>query len=164
MPRPNINQQGMFAPPNDQLDLNMRLIDPAWNAIKEKVDSNSFTEIDLEKYFIKDEKTGRVFVDVNYLVTQLDFITRDIRLGNYDDSDLIQVRWYLGYAGVMASKNYARAFNYCIQQAAVYSETSQAKKGFLRKLLNTMFSEQKHTISEPGKKDFFTGKNKNGGD
>lgn len=156
------NPYGGLPPPGDQLELNMRVIDPNWANIKKQVDDSreNIKDYDIQKYFLKQESTGKIFVDVDYLLTQLEFITRDIRLSNYDDKDIELVRWYLTYAGIMASKNYPRAFNFCIQQCAVISETSQARKGFLRKLLNTFFSEQKHTINEPGKKDFFTGRNK----
>jgi hypothetical protein len=145
-------------PPESNLDLNMRVIDPAWQNIKQNM--SSIKQDDLNKYFIVDPETNKVYVDVNYLLTQLDFITRDVRLSNYDDKDLEIVRWYLAFAGEMASANMPRAFNFCIQKVAVFSETSQGRKGFLRKIINTYFSEQKQTISDGGKRSLFTGKTK----
>lgn len=145
-------------PPESTLDLNMRVIDPAWQNIKNN--QAMIKSEDLQKFFIKDEQSGRVYVDINFLLTQLDFITRDVRLSNYDNKDLEIVRWYLAFAGEMASANMPRAFNFCIQKVAVYSETSQGRQGFLRKIINTFYSEQKQTISEPPKKSFFTGKEK----
>jgi hypothetical protein len=144
-------------PPESTLDLNMRVIDPAWQSIKNN--QMSVKNSDLEKYFITTDD-GSVYVNVNYLLTQLDFITRDIRLSNYDEKDLKVVRWYLSFAGDCASANLPRAFNHCIQKVAVFSETSQGRKGFLRKIINTFYSEQKQTINDPGRKSFFTGKTK----
>jgi hypothetical protein len=149
------------APPESSLDLNMRVIDPAWKNIK--TDMQNVKVEDLSEFFLRvknAEGKDVIYVDINYLLSQLDFITRDVRLSNYDDKDLEIVRWYLAFAGEMASANMPRAFNFCIQKCAVYSETSQGRKGFLRKIINTFYSEQKQTISDGSRKGFFTGKNK----
>lgn len=138
---------------NNNLDFNLLVINPNW-----KESNPSFLRKDNTRYI--QTADGEIYINTNDLITNLDFFTRDIRLSNYSDEDVKNVRWYLEYAGVMAQQKYFKAFNFCLLQVANFSETSQGKKGFLRKILNTLRTENIQNLLEPPKKSFMTGKSK----
>jgi hypothetical protein len=142
--------------PENNLDLNMRVIDPDWlNATPDFIKKEKITG----KYRFL-EKDGQIFINVNDIVTNLDFFTRDIRLSNYDDKDIKMVRWYLEYAAMLAANKYFDAFNLCLNAVANISETSQGRKGFVRKIINTFRMENKNTTAEERKSSLWNGKPK----
>ena len=154
---PNFNNQNQNLNPilNSNLDFNLLVINPNW-----KESTPSFLKKTESTRYIE-TPDGETFVNVNDLITNLDFFTRDIRLSNYNDEDIINVRWYIEFAGVMAQNKFFDAFNFCLLQVANYSETSQGRKGFLRKILNTLTTENISKVLEPPKKNILTGKTNN---
>lgn len=154
--RVSIEQQQQNINPilNSNLDFNLLVINPNWR------ESNpSFLRKNDNTRYIE-TPDGEVFINVKDLITNLDFFTRDIRLSNYDRDDMKNVRWYIEYAGVMAQNKYFDAFNFCLLQVANYSETSQGRQGFLRKIINTLTTENVQKVLEPPKKNWITGKQK----
>lgn len=144
--------------PVNNLDFNMQVIDPDWQkstpSILEGKDYASTDYVTID---------GQDYINVRKIITNLDFYTRDIRLSNYDKDELREVRWWLEFAGKMADHKYFQCFNYCLMQAARISETSQGKAGFLRKILQTLTTENINRNVEPPKKNFWSGKQNNGG-
>lgn len=140
--------------PENALDFNMQVIDPAWQNCTPSILQGKDFQVDRDYVLIN----GKAFINVDKIITNLDFYTRDIRLSNYDAKDLAEVRWWLEYAGKMADHKYFRAFNYCLMQSARISETSQGKSGFLRKILQTLTTENISKTFDGNKKDFWTGK------
>ena len=138
--------------PENTLDFNMRVIDPAWSeAIPTLV-----TKSNTGKYrYI--EKDGEIYICVKDVVTNLDFFTRDIRLSNFDEKDIKNVRWYLEYAGMLAQQKYFQAFNFCMTFIANICESSQGRGGFLRKILNTLRTEKIDGAQGP-QRSMMTGK------
>jgi hypothetical protein len=105
----------------------------------------------------------------------LSYLNRDLRLSNYDGAELDYVRNYLELAGDIITENlnetsYAlngfimiEPFIVCVKNVASVTETSQGKKGFLRKIINTLTSVNvSNSLDEPVKKSLFTGKSKGG--
>lgn len=138
---------------NNALDFNMQVINPNW-----KEASPTFLKNKEGLRYVEIE--GQTYINVNDLVTNLDFFTRDIRLSNYNQDDIDIARWYIKFGGACASYKYFNAFNFCLLQVANISETSQGRGGFLRKILNTLTSENIQKILEPPKKSWITGKTK----
>lgn len=146
---------------NNSIDFNMEIINPDWKSAKPSISTNEFSII-----IVKDDgkvehsekiKPGH-YVNVDDLMSEIDFFSRDIRLSNYNDKDIELARWYASFGGDMISAGYYRAFKYCFKEVAVISETSQGRKGFLRKMLNTIRSENEQKILEPKKSSFWNGK------
>jgi hypothetical protein len=139
--------------PENSLDFNMRIINPAWG----EATPNLVAKSKDGKYRYL-EREGEIFISVKDIVTNLDFFTRDIRLSNYTEADMRMVRWYLEYAGMLANQKYFEAFNFCLIQIANLSETSQGRGGFLRKIFNTLRMENVQGAIPTAPKNFMTGK------
>ena len=133
--------------PINDIDLNMQMTEPAWGK-KETIQQ-------IENKDLK--KALRILSSI---------FTRDSRLANYDDRELVVVRYYIdlgsdiiteGYRANIADIMY-EPFTVCLSKGAVISETSQGKKGFLRKI-NTTFTNVsiKRGSDEPAKKSLLTG-------
>lgn len=92
----------------------------------------------------------------------LGFFTRDIRLGNLDrvSGELQHVRHFLRLANDCLQLGLKSSFVISLSEVATYTETSQSKGGFLRKIMNTIRQETTHRELEPPKKKFFGGNKK----
>jgi hypothetical protein len=146
-------QENYNSLPENNLDFNMRIINPAWSdAIPNLVAKSK----DGKYRYI--EADGDIYLNAKDIVTNLDFFTRDIRLSNYSEADIKLVRWYLEYAGMVVNQKYFEAFNFCLIQVANISETSQGRGGFLRKIFNTLRMENVQGAIPTANKNFMTGK------
>ena len=150
---------------NNSLDFNMNIINPDWESAKPTINTSEFSVIvvnpDGTITHSANIKAG-TFINVNDLITEIDYFPRDIRLSNYDAQDIRLARWFASMGGDLISSGYFRGFKYCFKELAVISETSQGRKGFLRKILNTIRSENEQRILEPTKKSLWTGKSDGG--
>jgi hypothetical protein len=145
--------------PENSLDFNMRVIDPAWSTATPSLVTKSKTGG--YRYM---EKDGEIYICVKDIVTNLDFFTRDIRLSNFDEKDIKALRWYLEFAGSLANQKYFEAFNFCLTNVANICESSQGRGGFLRKIFNTLRMENvQGAIAQGPQRSFMTGKTKEGG-
>jgi hypothetical protein len=136
--------------PQNDLDLNMLLTQPAWGT-EEIIENIQNPELKRALRFMK---------PVN---------GRDTRLGNLDDRELISVRYYNELASDILTEAFKmqvqdimyEPFVVALSKGAIITETSQAKKGFLRKI-NTTFTNinVKRGSDEPSKKSLFSGKEK----
>jgi hypothetical protein len=140
--------------PQSDLDFQLMVTNPVWG-----------TEAGVNEFANKDLKDA---------LRMLTYLNRDLRLSNLSPEELYYVRWYLEFAGDLITENLNQnsynnsnyimlePFIICIKNVASVTETSQGKKGFLRKLFNTLTSVNVQSSDEPPKKSLFTGKNKGG--
>ena len=163
-PSDQVNTKPML---NNTLDFNMQIINPDWKNAKPTVSGSDFGIIKVNDdgtvTHTNKLKVG-TYVNVDDLMSEIDFFSRDIRLSNYTPKDILMARWFASFGGDMVSAGYFRAFKYCFKEVAVISETSQGRGGFLRKILNTIRSENENKILEPNKKNFWTGKEVSSGE
>ena len=148
---------------NTQLDFNIEVIEPSWgkatpSMLNRTKDNLRYVTCENGKYIGVMPAEGQIFICVEDILTNLDYFPKDIRLSNYDEPDIKSARWYLDFAVACAHYKYFGPFNYCLGKVANISETSQGRKGFLRKMLNTFRTENLSTPLEPSKRSFFTGK------
>jgi hypothetical protein len=165
--------------PQDSLDLQMLTLNTEWGRenipkeLKDKLSKISYKFArDEEGNIIKNEngtpmilvdKEGIPLYDKNGLWQLLGFYTRDMRLGNLSKAEHIYVMYYIDLANDDLRVDYTQAFLICLSRAVTVLETSQSKKGFLRKLLQT-FIEHKTSVSGDVKKRNLFGMNKGGAD
>jgi hypothetical protein len=158
-----VNQKPIM---NSTLDFNMEIINPDWKSSRPKLTTEELNIIRIDDEgklsCVGDIRPGS-YVNIDDLMSEIDFFSRDIRLSNYNDEDIEKARWYASFGGDMANAGYTRAFKKCFQEVAVISETSQGRRGFLRKMLNTIRQESESKVLEPQKKSVWTGKEKNNG-
>jgi hypothetical protein len=89
--------------------------------------------------------------------------TRDLRLANLSEDELRIVRYMLDLAADYLSVGLKESFTVCLSRAISILETSQSKKGFLRKQMNTLRQEHTQETIEPKKKRLWGGSSNNGG-
>lgn len=147
--------------PTSNLDFDLMIVDSLWGRVdvpKELRDrlNESVTEYDPE--------TNTSKIAVKSLWGLLGHYTRDLRLANLSDDELRIVRYHLDLAADYLSVNLKESFTVCLSRAISILETSQSKKGFLRKQMNTLRQEHSQETIEPKKKSLFGGaKSTNGG-
>jgi hypothetical protein len=153
-------QQKRVIPQND-LDFNMQLTNPAWG----KSELTAKAQDSLSKtFYLIDATTGQVALDEegNPIVhheddywARLGFLTRDWRLSNLNTKDYERLRWWADFATATNQYGYKRSTAYCISQIAPTLELSQSKGGFLREILNTLIQRNTNISEEPNKKSLF---------
>ena len=77
------------------------------------------------------------------LWANLSYLTRDLRLANYDAKSYNYCAYFYELAGYLLNEGFKEASSICIQMAAIHGEMSQGKKGFLRRMQNTLIKEEK---------------------
>lgn len=82
--------------------------------------------------------------------------TRDMRLSNLDDNDLTYVDYHLDLAFQLLQNNFKNSFAVALGYSATVLETRQSKKGFLRKRMNTLTTENINRDLEPPRKKIFS--------
>lgn len=163
--------------PQDSLDLQMLTLNTEWGRenipqeLKDKLAKISYKFArDEEGKIIKNENgvplimaddQGNPMYEHEGLWQLLGFYTRDMRLGNLGKQEHIYVMYYIDLANDDLRVGYTTAFLICLSRAITVLETSQSKKGFLRKLLQT-FIEHKTTVSADNKNRNIFGMNRKG--
>lgn len=124
--------------PRSEADFNMLMTDTVWGSpyinkeLKDKI----------SRYYMGvNSKTGQPEVKKENMWGMLNFYTRDMRLANLDASELHYCRYYLDLAGDFLQVDMIEPFLITLSRVASVLETSQSKKGFLRKRMNTITSE-----------------------
>jgi hypothetical protein len=142
--------------PRSEVDFNMLMTDTVWGSqyinkdLREKI----------SRYYVTKDKEGKDVIKKENMWGLLNFYTRDMRLANLDNAELHYCRYYLDLGGDFLQVDMIEPFLICLSRVASVLETSQSKKGFLRKRMNTITSEA-YSMEEPKKKTLF---GKNGGE
>lgn len=143
--------------PLTTLELQYMVTSPAWG---NEASTEFKNKVSKSKYLQGPD--GKVFVEQTTLWDMLSMFTRDIRLSNLSkiDGEMEYVRYYLDLSADLLSANMQSSFVTSLKLAVTVMETSQAKGGFLRRMLNTLRQEQQQELLEPKRKTFFGGEGK----
>lgn len=112
-----------------------------------------------EEILYKDEN-GQVKISREHHWDLMGFYTRDMRLSNLDNNEIIYCEHYLNLANDFLRCDFVKPFLIALSRAASKLELAQSKKGFLRKRMNTLTHEQYKEEVVPKKKNNFLGFNK----
>lgn len=146
--------------PTSDLDLNLMLTDAVWG----KAEVSPDLKEKLSRYFLTQGEKGEDIINKESLWGLLGFYTRDMRLANLDQwtGELESCRYMIDLAGDYLQVGMIEPFLVALSRAATILETSQSKKGFLRRQMNTLRNESVSQSIEPPKKGFFGGGKKEG--
>lgn len=143
------NKQGSFTDgeqtrqiPENDLELNMMLTDSAWGD-KDIIPPNlryRLKNITLERGKFQD---GEVITTLDDLWDLMGMYTRDMRLANISDTELVYCAYHIDLAQDLLTCGYPRASMKALSLSATVLELSQSKKGFLRNLFKTQKKEFK---------------------
>lgn len=151
--------------PQSELDLSMMTTDSTWGRPND-INPDLRGRLRVAQYVrddqgnIVNDEDGKPVIDERSLWEELDFYTRDLRLANLDGEELKYCRYYLDLAGDVLSEKMYGSFRIALARAASVLELSQSKKGFLRKMQNTIRQETTHQELEPPRKNLFGGMKK----
>jgi hypothetical protein len=148
--------------PENNLDFNMMMIKPEWGT--KNVTQELWENLKLNKGYI--DGAGEVVVtDTKNLWAMLGFYTQDLRLSNLDSAQVRFCSIMLSLAGDFLSLDppMTEPFRTCLNYVIPILELAQSKGGFLRNRLNTLTQENKHFVSEGGKRSIMSGKPIQGG-
>jgi len=146
--------------PNTDLDFQAQLTDPFTSSqYVDKAFSNKFRE-----YVYMRDQQGKIILDTNgnpKIVMQKDLwgilqiFNRDWRLGNIDTKEeAVYIRHHINLATDILNllgDDFNQSAMICLSYALCVNETSQAKGGFLRRMLNT-FIHKTNTSDESSNK------------
>ena len=161
--------------PINELDLQMQLTNSEWGETPKSVELGNLTQdfnITYPVGTVVENSKGlkyQISEEITVYSQQgswglLAYLTRDIRLGNLTSSEVENCKHLLDLAGDLLASGYIRSFSAAIKRVAHILELSQSRKGFFRKLINTLRREEIRSDLNPPKPKFFGGKNKSGGD
>lgn len=133
--------------PENALDFNMKLIDPAWGS--KDVPKELRDQLSKFKY-IKDKEgnilrdaAGRPKVTVEEsLWALLGFYTKDMRLSNLDQESFQVCSHYINLANDYLRLKFFEAFFCALSRAVTVLELRQSYRGFLRRRQSTMTTER----------------------
>lgn len=160
--------------PVNELDLQMQLTNSEWGETPKSSQLGAITH-DFSvtypkgtKLLLKD-KTMQELQEEITIISQhgswglLAYLTRDMRLGNLTSDEVEACKHLLDLAGDCLQEGYNRSFAAAIKRVAHILEVSQSRKGFFRKLLNTLRREDiRSELNPPKSKLFGRGGNKDG--
>ena len=142
--------------PRSDLDFNLMTTDSVWGTNYVSVSLRDRVR-QFRKAF---DKEGKEILTSDSMWDMLSFFTRDIRLANLDRAEVVYANYYLDLANDFMVEGYHKAFVMCIERVASVLELSQSKKGFLRKRMNTLTTENFRQEEPPKTK--MMGKNTQG--
>lgn len=158
--------------PRNDLDMQFLVTAPVWGKMQTVHNSREQLEQEVRATY----KAGEA-VEVNGQIYKFDKETvlvskrniwaaleavynQDLRLGALDSKlELDQVRYYLDLAHDILQAGYPVAFVTCMARVATILEPSQSKKGWLRRMFNTIRQERFDNSLEPTKKKLWGGNN-----
>jgi len=172
----NEQKQQRRVMPESDLELNYHFTNPQWGDDTVNVDlQNQLTKDVIRQlpvgHYYTDPKTqeqkisdGSVkYMDKKNLWANLSYLTRDIRLANYGGREYTYCAYFYELAGHFLNEGFTECCAICIQMAAIHSEMSQGKGGFLRKIQNTLIKEERTQPLETRKNSVLSGQGgKNG--
>ena len=129
----------------------MRTTETVWYS--QNIDKDLQKDLTQKRFILGSE--GEILKDLqgNPLVTTEDFSnklkiqTRDNRLSNLDAVGYFECRWFDGFASdVHLLGNLPRSTMYCLMQKDSILNLSHSKKGWFRKMMNSIF--QNHTVRD----------------
>lgn len=141
--------------PLNELDLQMQMIETVWGS--QRVNPDLRARLAKNLYYLDEhgeisrDEQGRPHMKSESRWDTLAYFTQDMRLGNLTPDEVRAVRHYLDIAGDCLAMGYLEAFLCALRYSASYLELSQSRKGFLRKLMNTLLQEQTVTTQEAPK-------------
>lgn len=157
--QPPTRNKKIRTPAND-LDFNIRLIEPAWG--KDEVSQNFQDRLTEDEYVY--DKDGNQLFDAeekpltrkNSMWDSLGFITKDFRQGNLSRGDIWkgipneigEVVYWAELAGDFESVGYKRLFIACLRRAGIRTESSLSINGMFMKNVNTFRQETKSESRE----------------
>jgi len=145
--------------PESNLEFNMLCTNPVWGNDQEV--NQAFRDKTTKNIQFVNKETGEVIKTTQEkLWEQLQFFTRDLRLGNLGSIEIKTCNYYLDLANDLLKEHYLDAFIISISRVAAIIELSQSKGGFLRKRLNTFTKESKESFDMPKKNGLFHQKQK----
>lgn len=144
--------------PINEIDANFLNTEPGWQNLNQAFrDRVTRAIITLEKN-IEGKEVGKISYDD--MSSVLNMYTRDIRLSNLGEfnGEVAKVTEHFGLAGSLFLSGYADAAIFVMNEGISITEVSQAKKGFLRKISNTIINKMSKLDDEPQKKGIFGNK------
>lgn len=155
--------------PVNDLDLQMQLTNSEWGDLPKSAQLGaithdySITYLAGTKVLMQDKKLTVLKEEITIISEQgswglLAYLTRDMRLGNLTGEEVDVCKHLLDLAGDCLQEGYSRSFSAAIKRVAHILEISQSRKGFFRKLLNTIRREDYRSDITPHKSTFFGGK------
>jgi hypothetical protein len=146
--------------PTSDLDFNLMMVDSLWGRQDVPQELKDRLNELVKEY---DPETGAVKDKTVSLWGILGHYTRDLRLANLSEDELRIVRYMLDLAADYLSVGLKESFTVALSRAISILETSQSKKGFLRKQMNTLRQEHTQETIAPKKKRLWGGSTNNGG-
>lgn len=145
--------------PLDDLDLQMIQTNPGWGELPDGLRYKLIRKLK-DKIEKNADGTEKITPQAEEIGDVLAIYTRDIRLSNIEGNELFLVQDSLALATDCLTMTMPEASLSFMNVAASITEPSQGKKGFLRKLMNSVFTYQS-TTQNKSKKSFFGGDSKN---
>jgi len=146
--------------PENNIELSMAYTNSMWGDDQEI--NQAFRDKLTKKTEYIDKDTGILVKKVEEkLWEQLQFFTRDLRLGNLTSTEIVFCTHYLDLAADFLKEGYIDAFTVALCRVARTTELSQSRGGFLRKRLNTFTRENKDSFDSPKKSGVFHQANAN---
>lgn len=154
----NFNSQGQVGQkrliPINSVELLHETTEPSWGKpadipleLKEKI---SHTKL------YRNEDTGEIQFDRVEYWDLLAYYTRDMRLANLNNVELDYCAYWLDLSGDLLREGYIQSFVAALARVITVLELSQSKKGFFRKRMGTITTENKQTLDEKKQKNLFS--------
>lgn len=155
--------------PESELELNYFFTNPQWGEdtvnpeLQATFKKRIVTAVPKGQVFTHDD--GKEYVsdgtvekpkDLN-LWGNFSFLTRDVRLANYDKNDIAYCSYYYDLGGDFLNEGFPEAAAISIRKAATRGEMSQGRGGFLRKMQNTLISLRKEEHTDNTKRSILSG-------
>lgn len=156
--------------PNTDLQLSYMVTAPAWgdpteitDSLREDLKKSSFIMVkagEIREVRNPDGSTQTINFKKNTLMkttrdSWLDLqaiFTRDLRLGNLNGQEVVFCNYMISFSGEMIDEGFNDAFAKSLRMAITPLELSQSRSFALRKMMNTLLTEQKIKEEEAPKK------------
>lgn len=138
--------------PQSDIDLQMQLTEPNWSR-----DITKTMRMRLNKEVGLDDDNKVKYKD---LIEMLDIMKRDLRLGNLKQAEVDKCQEGINLALDCLDHGYTESSILLIGRVAAIIDTSQSRKGFLRKLFGTATIRRENIEFEPRKRGLFGGTKK----
>lgn len=147
--------------PSNELQYNMMTTESTWGqpemnpAVKDTMTGKTYAGNE-DGSVLTDEDGEPILVEVKQGWELFSMYTRDFRLANLDDDEKDYVDAHTDIAFQLLQNNFPNSAKVALGYSATCLETSQSKKGFLRKRQNTLTTENINRDLEPPKKKLFS--------
>lgn len=165
-------QQARRILPESDLELNYAFTNPQWGDdtvnpnLQELFKKRKMITVPRGQIFYGENQeelvsdgTVKLPEDKNYWAN-LAWLTRDLRLANYDKTTYAYCSYYYELAGALLNEGYYQAAALAMQIGAIHGEMSQGRGGFLRQMQNTLIKKEEHQIMEVKKNNILSSRPK----